>query len=241
MPSTRRDEEINQTCSSYRFEDFLLERLHDGQTPPKKRERTRQSLMIAGGQALDDISLSQLKISQICQQAGVAQGTFYLYFKDKPDFIGVVLGDFIAFLQHRMRMAAHDAQDNTIRATTAAYYYLFEANTGLMKCLVQHLEDFPQSRVAFQTLNREWADQVTASTKRRWERDGISPLFDEADLMRRAYAVGGLVDQYLTALLLHEDPVLKDLSQDKAAVIETLSDIWKRGLGLCACYQTLST
>ena len=50
------------------------------------------------------------------------------------------------------------------------------------------------------------------------------------ELMRRAYALGGMVDQYLTALFLSQDRTLASVSKDPEAVIDTLSFIWQRGL-----------
>ena len=47
--------------------------------------------------------------------------------------------------------------------------------------------------------------------------------------MRRAYALGGMVDQYLTALFVTDDPWISSISQDPEAVIATLTDIWTKG------------
>lgn len=198
----------------------------------KKRERTSLSLQIAGCDLLDRESLSQLTVSKLCKEAGIAQGTFYLHFQDRHDFVSHLLQAYIAFLQVQMKQASQYESEDSVRATTAAYYHLFEANLGLMKCLIHHLEDFPETREAFLRLNREWADSVTHSTMKRWKSKGITQLFSQEDLQRRAYALGGLVDQYLNVLLLHKDPYLKSLSDDKEAVIDSLSDIWKRGLAL---------
>lgn len=49
-------------------------------------------------------------------------------------------------------------------------------------------------------------------------------------ISRRAYALGGMVDQHLSDLLLSKDPNLAEISQDREAVLETLSLIWERGM-----------
>lgn len=216
----------------YSYAKILAATLQSEAEQLKKRERTRMRLLIAGCQLLDEQSLSLLTISQICKRADIAQGTFYLHFNDRHHFVSKLLGGFIAFLQQQMRLEAQSGAEDGIRATTAAYVWLFEANLGLMKCLVHHLEDFPETRQAFLTLNKEWADRVASSTKRKWAADDMPAPFGDDELLRRAYALGGLVDQYLTALLLHRDPVLDDLSKDRSCVISSLSDIWKQGLKL---------
>ncbi|MCA1940502.1 MAG: hypothetical protein LDL26_05840, partial [Caenispirillum bisanense] len=53
---------------------------------------------------------------------------------------------------------------------------------------------------------------------------------DRDELLRRAYALGGMVDQYLVALHVHRDPTLAALSADREAVVDTLTLIWKRGM-----------
>lgn len=214
------------------FADNLQSWLDSQHAQLKKRERTSLSLQISGCQLLDRDRLSQITVSKLCKEAGIAQGTFYLHFKDRHDFVSHLLRAFIAFLQIQMKQASHEDEADSIRATTAAYYRLFEANLGLMKCLIHHLDDFPETRDAFLLLNREWADRVTQSVMRRWEKAGTPAPLTQQDLQRRAYALGGLVDQYLNVLLLHQDPYLSSLSQDKEAVIDSLSDIWKRGLAL---------
>ena len=52
----------------------------------------------------------------------------------------------------------------------------------------------------------------------------------EEEMMRRAYALGGMVDQYLTALFVTKDPWLTAISQDTEAVIATLTDVWTKGM-----------
>lgn len=39
-----------------------------------------------------------------------------------------------------------------------------------------------------------------------------------------------MVDQYLSNLLLAKDPALIEISQDREAVLETLSLLWERGM-----------
>ena len=99
-----------------------------------------------------------------------------------------------------------------------------------MRCLVQPLDGFPEAQAAFQRLNREWIDTVVASVERRQRREGAADPIPRAELLRRAYALGGMVDQYLSNLLLSKDPNLAEISQDREAVLETLSLIWERGM-----------
>jgi hypothetical protein len=95
-----------------------------------------------------------------------------------------------------------------------------------MKSLVAAGDAFPEARAAFQRLNHEWIEAVVSSAMRS---DKGAPR-SRPDLMRRAYALGGMVDQYLTALFVTDDPWVRDLSQDRSEVVDMLTDLWKRGM-----------
>lgn len=194
----------------------------------RKGLRTRAALCAALCQCLDDTPPGALTVTRLCAAAGISHGTFYLYFPDRNALIGAVLLEFIGFLQTRMRQASRREPADPVRAATAAYVALFENNTGLMACLVNHLDGYPEAREAFQTLNRDWLDGVVAAAERQWR--GAGRPVDRAELLRRAYALGGMTDQYLTGLLLSQDPSLRAISTDRQAVVDTLTLLWHRGL-----------
>ncbi|MCC5954558.1 MAG: TetR/AcrR family transcriptional regulator [Natronohydrobacter sp.] len=198
-----------------------------GQTHPdaRKAERTRTALLQSGAGLLRSTPPDRLTVAAICKQAGVAHGTFYRYFADRNVLVGEVLRALADYLQADMRAAARAGGD-AIRNTTAAYMRHFEENAGLMNCLIVGGDAVPQARRVFQELNREWIVTVVRAT----QRDAGAAARPEADLMRRAYALGGMVDQYLTALFLTRDPWIADLSQDREAVLEMLTDLWRKGM-----------
>lgn len=199
--------------------------LDEGRELLRKGERTRLDLLQSASLFLGENSLEQLTVSVISKMTGVAHGTFYLHFKDRYDLVGALLGKFVEYLQIQMLAASRQAGD-PVHTTTVAYFHLFKHHAGLMKCLVIGIDAFPQARLAFQKLNKDWADVVVHA---RLKGDGTDQVARE-DLMRRAYALGGMVDQYLTALFVTEDPWLHEVSKDADAVINTLTDIWKRGI-----------
>lgn len=193
-----------------------------------KGQRTAQQIRIATCALLEDAALQDLTISGICKQAGVANGTFYLYFQDQSQLLDDLLPGFAHFLQDGMMCASRGAPDDSIRAATRAYAMLFRENRGLMKCLVHHLDRFPEARGAFHRLNRDWIETVATAARRRMERDGVA--LPEDDLMRRAYALGAMTDQYFSGLFLSGEPGLVAVSGDLEAVVDTLTTIWERGL-----------
>lgn len=206
---------------SARFGDALI---HGTRTAPKA-ERTRARLQSAICVLLDDTAPADLKVADIARAAGSAHGTFYTYFPDIRAALAETLTGFVGFLQAQMRDAARagETQEDRARQATAAYVRLFEENRGLMRCLVTRMEPFPEASAAFERLNREWTETVVAA----WVRRSDAP---RDELLRRAHALGGMVDQYLIMLHFGSDPDLARISRDRAAVIETLSHIWQQGM-----------
>ena len=196
----------------------------------KKRDRTQAEIYNAGCTLLNRISPTSLKVSEICDEAGVAHGTFYIYFPNRQTFVANLLLHFVDYLQLVMHRASRSKKTDTVGATMRAYYQLFEQNTGMMRCLINNLEEFPSSQQAFQKLNREWAATIVISNERKLAQSGRAGKISRDELYRRAYALGGMVDQYLSAHLLNRDPFLNSISRDREAVIETLCLIWKRGM-----------
>lgn len=209
--------------------DFANQLAENAAKPARKAERTRTAIQAATCQLLNTKTPDQLKVAEICRAAGIAHGTFYIYFKDVRAAVSDSLVAFVEAVQQVMRQVPQGREDDRIRATTEAYFQLYEQSPGLMRALVSHFDTFPEAAQAFQKLNREWTQTVVEAALRRYARKGETPPARD-ELLRRAYALGGMVDQYLIALLFNNDPTLASVSKDRDAVIDTLSFIWKRGL-----------
>lgn len=203
------------------FETWLTHGVDD----MRKGDRTRLGLLASAANFLAEHTLDGLTVAAVCKHAHLAHGTFYLYFKDRNDLVGLLLSKFVDYLQVQMRMAARQNGD-PVRNTTAAYCHLFKANAGLMKCLVMSIDTFPEAKTAFQRLNNEWASTVV----RAYVKTHDDNADRENELMRRAYALGGMVDQYLTALFVTKDPWIVALSRDLETVTDTLTFLWKKGM-----------
>lgn len=213
--------------SCRRYSEYLLSVAGKG----RKSERTRARLKAAACGLLEAAPLSQMKVAEICSSAGVAHGTFYVHFRDIRHLVAETLTGFADFLKVTMLKAADSRGEERGRRTTAAYVELFDCNAGLMRQMVSGNDRLPEARDAFERLNREWAEVVVDSRLRRTRRQGreVSPL-EREELLRRAYALGGMVDQYLVMLHFGTDATLAAISRDREAIVDTLSLIWERGM-----------
>lgn len=69
----------------------------DGRTrrAAKKRERRRRKVLDAGLRVFAAKGYHQTRVSDIVEEAGIARGTFYLYFDDKRDVFEALVDDFL--------------------------------------------------------------------------------------------------------------------------------------------------
>jgi AcrR family transcriptional regulator len=75
----------------------------------KKGERTRRKLLEAAEQVLVTYDYHDASIAKITEAAGVAQGTFYLYFSGKKDIFDEVVAELNRKVRHAMTEAARGA------------------------------------------------------------------------------------------------------------------------------------
>jgi len=212
--------------ASYAFRAFLSAQA--AREDIRKGVRTEARIKWSMCELLEQTPLSALKIQDVCGKAEIAQGTFYLYFPDRQSLLKAVLADFVEFVRNRMieRSRVSGNYTESVRQTTMAYYRLFEHNRGLMKCLISYYEDFPEASAILSDLNREWITLNVRSMQKRLQAKGGAGSIPEAELFRRCYAVGGMVDQYLSYIFLTVDKNVLNTSGTAEEIVDTLSHIW---------------
>jgi AcrR family transcriptional regulator len=198
----------------------------------RKAERTRLRLLAAIAERLaSGVEPAGLWVSDVADDAGVAHGTFYRYFRDLPQALESVIADFARFQRAGLARVREGSPGSParVRAATLAYVRLFRANAGLMRCLMDLGSETAAFRARYHALNRDWNGRVAAAiARRRAELSGAAPVVADA-MLPTAYALDGMIDEFLTQLYLRRDPALAALAEDEAAVADLLSDLWCRG------------
>ena len=229
MQEQRRDLiENNQTGSDAGFLAAL--RLAAEAPGLGKTERTRLKLLAAIAARLSaGIEEAALRVADIAAEAGLAHGTFYRYFADRRAAVGALVADFVRFLRDRLAESRDGPPGSRarVRAATLTYVRLFRDNAGLMRCLMSLDNEGAGFRASFHDLNRAWNGRVAAAIAHR--RDPVAGAAAVAATLPTAYALGGMIDEFLTQLYLRRDPALAALAGDEAAVADLLTELWCRG------------
>lgn len=81
----------------------------DGRTLTSRGERTRRRLLEAAEQVFAELGYHDASIVKITEAAGVAQGTFYLYFESKQQIFDELVEDLNRRVRHAMAEASRGA------------------------------------------------------------------------------------------------------------------------------------
>lgn len=204
---------------------FALQLAERASTPGiRKGARTRLRLMAATARLLQEEHAHHLRVTDISIEAGVSQGTFYLYFTDKVDAITATLMDFVQFLFDCLESAAAaaDSFDESVYATTLAYVDAFERNRGLFRAMMQLTEESEQIGRVYQALNRHWNYRTARAIARR---RGVEGEPEARDLLH-AFALGGMTDDFLANLYNRRDPVLTECVESPEHAARLLTELW---------------
>lgn len=198
----------------------------------RKTERTRLRLLGSiARQLADGAEQADLRVADVAAAAGLAHGTFYRYFPDLRSAVEALMGDFAAFLHDQLANAREGATGSRERARGATLIYtrLFRINAGLMRCLIGLGRENTAFRKAFQKLNRDWNKRMASAIAHRRMVKADTDQADSAALLPTAYALGGMIDEFLTQLYLRQDPALSHLASDEEAVTDLLTELWCLG------------
>jgi AcrR family transcriptional regulator len=209
----------------------LLEQRLAADPPKRKGERTRARLKASAVKVLDQTGYRDMRVSDICDAAGIGLATFYLYFQNKAEITNEVLVDFLEDLgASRAPPVAGTGLFESMVTINGHIMRAFEANAGLMRCLLQYSDEAPEFVQLWQARGHHWYQRV-AHRMAAATHEGETA--DEWRMLLATYALGGMMDQIFRDLYVHQNRFLADVirhvAPDTDALARELSLIWYRG------------
>ncbi|MEQ8603292.1 MAG: TetR/AcrR family transcriptional regulator [Marivibrio sp.] len=193
----------------------------------RKAERTRLRILAGAAGLLNDADRAPLTMPAAAAAAGVAHGTVYLHFADRPALEAATAEGFAHFLRDHLAQVRDGApgSEQRVRAATRRYVDLFAANAGLMRCLTQAGERDGPFRRVFHALNRDWNGRVARAMQA--QRAAVGAPIGAQEALYAAYALDGMVDEFLAQIHIRRDPALARLRADPEATTELLARLWR--------------
>lgn len=189
-----------------------------------KGDRTRHRLCISAAARLEDQGFAELKVADVATGAGVALGTFYVYFNDKVDIAVAVITAFIEKLYEEVRLFVRGTDDyEAIYLSNLFFVRAYSTNPGLMRCVVQLQSQEPRFREIWQPIHRRWIETVARSIRRR----APQAVSKDEQALQIAVALEGMVFNYI-----YNSVVTREWDGDPKpeTMAELLSVIWYRGI-----------
>lgn len=188
--------------------------------------RTREKLKIATRVALNEIGFHRMRVQDITEGAGVAAGLFYRYFSDVREIVREICEDFMDGLNavtRNLPALAHPYDQIFERHTLAVE--MFSNNPGIIRCLFQHDDDFPEFGQVWKAAAHEWNLQVADILKSH-----ASMPSEQAEHM--AYVLGAMTEGVFFQYLIRHTKDLFDMGREPKDIAEIIAIMWYRTIFL---------
>ncbi len=206
-----------------------LESAYRDDPPKQKGQRTRERIKIATAKALERKGYHAMRVTDVTEIAEIAEGSFYIYFKDKTEVTLTVLTDLLNnfFKLEAPRDGGSRSAFQSIQLANRRWIAVCRANAGLMRCILQVGDEAPEFSRLSQAANSTWYRRIAEGVRRRRGEE-------TGNAMLAAYFLGGMMDELVRRLVVYPDPELHELltglGMDDDAVADAVSLIWLRVL-----------
>ncbi|MFN3592073.1 MAG: TetR/AcrR family transcriptional regulator [Thermaurantiacus sp.] len=190
-----------------------------------KGERTRLQLMASGRLLMEKHGYHGLKVTEVAREAGLSAGVFYIYFKDKDALALAIFGQLVEEAVATIFGSPAPADPfEAILDANRRYIGLILDGGGLMRAIMQMLDQLPEARRLWFEMNGRVARRVAAALERR-EPDAIAGA--EARLFT-AHVAQAMIDTILMNLVSYRNPDLTSVADDRERLVQATSVLWFR-------------
>lgn len=196
-----------------------------------KGQAARARFKEAATRLLDTRSYHQLRITDLAQEAGVANGLFYHYFDSMDSLIGELVDEFIARYEAVDEIEKGVAKGDWFGRILSHYRLVIDTYAeypGLVRCLRDIGGQNP-------VLRERW--QHSYHKQLHWLIDALPHVFGahlsqpQAEML--VYGLGSVGEQMVWGYFIDRDPQFTRLNLDREQMAEWLTAIYYRGLFAC--------
>lgn len=192
----------------------------------KKRLNERELQIVrAARELLADKSYQGASIKLIAKHAGIATGTFYLYFRNKEALFNAVVDDMYAELLNAIakERSKYDNTLDKLKASMHAAIQLFVKEQNLAKIF---LVQIPSANTLFNDILVHFEDELIQLTKQDLDEAIEAGILDHQDTIVSSIAFVGTFREVIISWLRQGEP------EDLLQAFDTLVAYNMRGLGV---------
>lgn len=190
----------------------------------EKQQIRRKKIVKAAREILAEKEMGNVSIKSIAKRAGIATGTFYLYFTDKETLVDMVIQEIYNELLDviKKERAQYMNGFDKLQASMEVCIRLFMKEKHLAKILLEH---FPQIQTAFNTKYADIENDLIRLAKIDLDELMEQQRIPKQDTQVSATAFVGTFREVILSWISKDEPIDKDLAY------KTLIDYNMRGLG----------
>lgn len=213
-----------------RYETILAERETEA---TRKGERTRAALMRAAVQILNERGFRDMRVTDICELAGVSKATFWVYFPDKTSITVEILQNFIdEVLNNIGSKKPSTSMRERIYNANLLWVLNVKLNPGIMKCIFNLSEEVEE----FKSLYLSADEALFRKFIHRMKKDYEHKIVNEVEFEMIIHVLYGAMDAFTSKIVSQPDSRLRELvdtaGYDDEKIAAFLSDIWYKVLDL---------
>ena len=195
----------------------------------KRGVATRERLKKAAIFVLERQGYRNMRLQDVAEEAGVNFSLFYHYFASKAELTHEILTEFVdSFMSVETRSIARDDPFSAIYLANVIMANRYADSPGLMRCLVHFDEEESKFSDIFRAVTFDWHKKIAKSLHTRFP----DIPADEQTLIMVAYALGGMIDNFLFERFVDRNPVLVEAFPDAASAAHFLAIMWYRAVYL---------
>ncbi len=205
----------------------VVRREGDRELPAGPRAlRTRDALLTAAADLFSSQGYLETTVGQIAEQAGVALGTFYQYFRDRADIMGTLVRTTVADV-----LKVDDQWDpargrSGLRRVIGAFVRLYAA-TAPFQAVWEEVTHVQSDMAELRRESTRLFTDAVSSALQKGARKGV--VRRDLDMRRVASALTAMVDRYCYLTYVFDPPADMPSPDDTAELLTTL---WADAIGL---------
>ncbi len=187
--------------------------------------RTRARLLAAARTLFEERGYLATGVNEISAAAGVAYGTFYIYFSSKEDVFGEVVRGLHLEVREIAAAEPHAGHHPAllIERANRGYFRAYRQTAGMQRVLEEAASTNPLQARQRRESNRYWRERARRAIT-QWQIDGIVPR--DIDAVYAANALGAMVDRFAYVwFVLGED-------HDFETAVDQVTHLYCRALGI---------
>jgi AcrR family transcriptional regulator len=187
--------------------------------------RTRARLASAARELFEEHGYLATGVNEISAAAGVAYGTFYIYFSSKEEVFGEVVRDLHLEVRAIAAAEPHRGSDpaSLIERANRGFFRAYQRTARMQRVVEQAATVNPRQALERREANRYWRERARRAIT-EWQIDGKVPR--NIDAVYAANALGAMVDRFAYLwFVLGED-------HDFETAVHQVTHLYCRALGI---------